>query len=318
MNKSKCTYYLLNILAILVPKFIYRNQAKNLLASATDAEKEELQARVNYYNKCTKPFTVLNSKNKGYAQVGTFRDMDPSSYFFDARQVMRCFAPKFTFNYIFGDVCHIPNSPSFVKSRPTKGNNQNSVILKLGQIRHFQFIDDPTNYEHKKDMVAWRGAAYQEHRRQAVESLYNNTRCNIGQTAPIAGNPWEKPFMSRKEQLGYKFLLALEGNDVATSLKWMMSANSVVLMTKPTYETWFMEGLLEADVHYVEIKADYSDLNDKVDYYLAHNEKALQIIANAHNWVMQFQDKRKEHLISLMVANKYFELSGQNEPKLMA
>ena len=313
MKQTKFTYYLYNILAFLVPKFIYRYQTKNLLANITEAEKEELQVRVNYYAKGTESFTVLKDNNSSYAQTSTFRDMDPSAYFFDLHQIVRCLPAEFTFNYIFGDVCGIPASPSFVKSRPISGDNHNSVVLKLDKIRHFQFVDDPTSYEQKKDMIVWRGAAYQEHRRIAVESFYNNPRCNIGQNAPRNGNPWEKSFLSIKEQLGYKFLLALEGNDVASSLKWMMSSNSLVFMLKPVYETWFMEGLLEANVHYVELKADYSDLIEKMDYYLANTDKALQIISNAHSWVAKFKDERKEHLTSLMVASKYFELSGQSK-----
>ncbi|NVJ68058.1 MAG: lipopolysaccharide A protein, partial [Gammaproteobacteria bacterium] len=75
--------------------------------------------------------------------------------------------------------------------------------------------------------------------------------------------------------------------------------------------TWFMEGKLEAGIHYVEVQDDYSDLPEKMDYYLANEQEALAIIENAHQWVEQFKDKRKERLISLMVADKYFTLSQQ-------
>ncbi|MDG3400031.1 lipopolysaccharide A protein, partial [Vibrio parahaemolyticus] len=43
----------------------------------------------------------------------------------------------------------------------------------------------------------------------------------------------------------------------------------------------------------------------------ANEQEALAIIENAHQWVEQFKDKRKERLISLMVADKYFTLSQQ-------
>ncbi len=117
--------------------------------------------------------------------------------------------------------------------------------------------------------------------------------------------------MSIEEQLTYKFLLAIEGNDVATNLKWAMSSNSLVLMSKPTCETWFMEGRLEAGIHYVEVADDYSDLIEKMEYYIAYPEKAESIIKNAHAWVDQFRDQKRERLISLLVAKKYFEKSGQ-------
>ena len=59
------------------------------------------------------------------------------------------------------------------------------------------------------------------------------------------------------------------------------------------------------------MKDDYSDLPEKMDYYLANEQQALAIIENAHQWVEQFKDKHKERLISLMVADKYFNLSQQ-------
>jgi spore maturation protein CgeB len=82
-------------------------------------------------------------------------------------------------------------------------------------------------------------------------------------------------------------------------------------MSKPKFETWFMEGRLEAGVHYVEVKDDYSDLIEKMDYYTTHPNEAEAIIANAHDWIEQFQNPRRERLISLLVANKYFQYSDQ-------
>ncbi|EJN3800955.1 glycosyl transferase family 90 [Vibrio alginolyticus] len=310
MKDSKFPYYFSNALSILIPRFVYRAQAKRLLSNLTEAEKQRCLERVNYYNKCETPFSV-DSREQSYATVDTFKKTKGWTYFFDLRQVVRYSPSSFAFNYINGDVTHIPNVPSFIKSRPIFGNNQNSVVLKLNQVRHFKFIDDPVRYQDKKDMVAWRGVGFQPHRKKVIHAFYNHPQCNIGQTRPVEGKPWEKGFMSIEEQLQYKFLLCIEGNDVATNLKWAMSSNSLVIMSKPKYETWFMEGKLKAGVHYVEVKDDYSDLPEKMDYYLANEQEALAIIENAHQWVEQFKDKRKERLISLMVADKYFALSQQ-------
>ena len=35
-------------------------------------------------------------------------------------------------------------------------------------------------------------------------------------------------------------------------------------MPKPKFETWFMEGILVADQHYILIKDDYSDLEENL------------------------------------------------------
>lgn len=82
-------------------------------------------------------------------------------------------------------------------------------------------------------------------------------------------------------------------------------------MSKPKFETWFMEGQLEAGVHYVQLKDDYSNLIEKMEYYLKHESEALQIIKNANEYVSQFKDEEQERLISLLVAQKYFKETRQ-------
>lgn len=57
-----------------------------------------------------------------------------------------------------------------------------------------------------------------------------------------------------REHLDYKFIMAIEGNDVASNLKWVMSSNSLAVMPRPTCETWFMEGTLIPDYHYIEVR----------------------------------------------------------------
>jgi hypothetical protein len=90
-----------------------------------------------------------------------------------------------------------------------------------------------------------------------------------------------------------------------------MSSNSIAVMPTPTFETWFMEGRLIPDHHYIHIKDDYSDLEEKLRYYSEHTEEAIQIIRNAHDYVDQFRNKNREDLISLLVLEKYFYCTGQ-------
>ncbi len=119
------------------------------------------------------------------------------------------------------------------------------------------------------------------------------------------------PKKTIREHLDYKFIMALEGNDVASNLKWVMSSNSIAVMTRPTCETWFMEGKLIPDYHYIEIKDDLSDLEEKLNYYIAHPAEAEQIVEHAHEYVSQFFDAGRERLISLLVMDKYFQVTKQ-------
>jgi hypothetical protein len=266
-----------------------------------------LQKRVNYYIKRNTAFTLAEP-----TMIANYKKTGGWTYFFDLYSTIRYFPKQDQLQFINGDVTHIPNVPSFVKSRPitTDNHNQNSVLLKLNKIRHFNFIDDPIAYQDKKDMAVWRGAGTKAHRAVVIQRFYNHPQCNIGQTKPLDGKPWVKERMSILEQLEYKFILAIEGNDVATNLKWAMSSNSLVIMAKPKFETWFMEGLLQPGVHYVEVSDDYSDLIEKMDYYLKHEQESLQIIQNAHQWISQFDDPKAEKAIELMVAEKYFNLAN--------
>ncbi len=117
--------------------------------------------------------------------------------------------------------------------------------------------------------------------------------------------------MSIDEQLRNKFIISIEGNDVATNLKWIMSSNSLCLMRRPRFETWFMEGALVPGHHYVLLKDDFSDLEEKLDYYRSSPEEAIGIIQNANAYVEQFKDPVLEQLLGVLVMQRYFTLTNQ-------
>ena len=89
-----------------------------------------------------------------------------------------------------------------------------------------------------------------------------------------------------------------------------MSSNSVAISPPLHYETWFMEGQLVPNYHYIEVKPDFSDLIEKLKYYIAHPAEAEAIVAHAHDYIRQFTDKRMERAVQLAVADKYFRLTN--------
>lgn len=306
MNFSKFFYYVISGLTTLIPDFLHRYIGKYHLTSLSQKINDNsIRKRVNYYNRREERFSTYEATA---TRVNDFKKTGGTTYYFDLFKVVKCFPKHYKFYYLNGDIRYIPEQPTFLKSRPISNENHNAVLLKLNEIRHFNFLKDKMSFSNKKNMAVWRGLGEKPHRKIVIEQYYNHPMCNIGRTKPIEGSPLEKPFMSVEEQLNYKFILAIEGNDVASNLKWVMSSNSLAVMSKPKYETWFMEGLLQPGVHYVEVKDDYSDLIEKMEYYIAHPEEAQKIIDNAHRWVDQFRDKKRERLISLLVAKKYFEL----------
>lgn len=310
-RKSKIAFYLSEGLQCLVPRSHYRNQTNTLLKEFythyTQGEQDNIQNRVNYYNKLTSP-SRLRPDAYTLPQLAPTRH---SVHFFDFYRVLRYFSSDQKFHRIFGDVIEIPEVPSFVKSRPIHGDNANSVLLKLGSLRHFDFINDPIQFRDKMDLIVWRGDAGMPHRRKMLEAISQHSLCDIGCTNPMGPDfkpEWIKPPMTLSQQVEYKYILSIEGNDVATNLKWIMSSNSLCFMKAPVYETWFMEPMLVPGKHYVLLKSDYSDLEEKIDFYKNYPNEAEEIIRNAHQYLLDFKDDRKELLVSLLVAKKYFEM----------
>jgi hypothetical protein len=305
-KNAKVVFYLKSIVNLLTPSSYFQKKLAPHLKEAK--QNQSLLKRANYYNK-TNSFTLPNNA----VTIDSFQKEKKKTYFFDLLRYLKYFNKNLKISYLFGDVTHVPDVPTIVKSRPIDGDNTNAVLMKLNSVRHFIFVNDTLSFEEKKEILVWRGKAYVPHRTAFLKKFHNHPKCDIGQTNTRGdlNVPWQKKKLSLKQQLDCKFILAIEGNDVASNLKWAMSSNSLVFMCKPKYETWFMEGLLQPNHHYVLLQDDYSDLEEKIDYYCKNVKEAKKIIANAHEHVRQFLDDKTETLCSLLVLNKYFTNSSQ-------
>jgi hypothetical protein len=122
---------------------------------------------------------------------------------------------------------------------------------------------------------------------------------------------WQQQKLTIWDHLDYKFIMSLEGNDVASNLKWVMSSNSIAVTPRLRRETWFMEGTLIPDYHYIEVRDDFSDLEERLRYYIDHPDEAEAIIRHAHEFVSQFKNRQREQLISLLVLKKYFDITNK-------
>ncbi|MDR1684390.1 MAG: lipopolysaccharide biosynthesis protein [Elusimicrobiota bacterium] len=313
-KNSKFLYNVKSLARYYTPKFFLRGRLRAMLGALKDYDKKEICDRVNYYcrleEKTALPETAVKladfkyKKRKGQSSL--------TAYFFDTYEYVRYFAGGLKICHDFGDVTQTPPWPAIVKSRPIGALNANAVLLNLDKLRHFTFIEDKKDFKDKKDMLVGRGAVYQPHRVKFWEMYFNHPLCDLGHCGIDARRKeWVKKFMSIGRHLDYKFILCLEGNDVATNLKWVMSSNSVAVMPRPKYETWFMEGRLIPGRHYIEISPDFTDLEEKLNYYIARPDEAQKISQNAQAYVAQFRDKKKEDLISLLVLQKYFKMTGQ-------
>ena len=323
-NKNvKAFWFARNLLRYFMPKaFLQRRLARMLAAARRRDDWEEIRTRVAYYCKLDPAArkTASLALPADYRPLGDHRLRRGvrTAYFFDSYEFTRWFDDRLLWRMIPGDVTTVPPFPAVVKSRPIAGDNAASVLLNLDKARHFVFLRDDIPFREKEDRAIFRLTINCHHpnhvlRRRFMERYVGSEICDAGisNRHPSLPPEWTKPRISLYDHLKYKFVLAIEGNDVATNLKWILSSNSLAVMPRPTYETWFMEGTLIPNYHYVEIRPDYSDLEERMRYYIAHPEEAEAIIAHAHAYVDRFRDRRRERLVSLLVLERYFAATGQ-------
>lgn len=306
-NAVKVFYYARNVVRDLAPQALFRSRLAGRLrqASLSDASVRE---RLDYYNKLQHAF--VPSPDAVPVRRIPFR---PSMYYYDLKEFARYFDPGLLIDLEFGDVIDVPKVPSIVKDRPIRDDNSNAVLMKLDKFRHFNMPADTMRFVDKRPAVVWRGELNNPIRTLFLEAVRDLPFCDVGSPKSTAA-AYRKPYLSIEQQRHYRYIVSLEGNDVATNLKWIMSSNSLCLMPPPTYETWFAEKQIEADIHYVPLAPDFSDLAEKMRYFEQHPAEAERIIAAANAYCRKFCYEQAEQAISLLVLYKYFVLSGQVEP----
>jgi len=216
---------------------------------------------------------------------------------------------KILFEY--GDVNYSIDQPIICKTRPIKCNS--NIILPLNINRHwenvitFKLNDIP--FQKKKPIGFWRGATIGSsdnekkelrpgNRFDLMKKWFNKDNLiDIGFSEVIQTNTEYYKYLKEKCNIGkfleYKYLISVEGNDVASGLKWNLYSNSLVLMPKPKIVSWFMEDHLEPGIHYILIKDDWSDLKEKIEWCEENQDKCLEIIKNANAYVQRFVDEFK-------------------------
>lgn len=222
--------------------------------------------------------------------------------------------------------------PTLVKSRPIYDYDQ-SILFNLNYLRHFADVykveENDLPYEQKHDVLIWRGAdtgcgfgndiPYRPVSRQTLVETYSSypgpeldiglSSVSVNKKKDSTGiHPFQKhvkPKIKMHDLLKYKFLLSVEGNDVATNLKWILYSNSVAFCPPFTINSWILEENLQPWQHYVPVRHDFHDLPDKVEWALNHPEQCRTISQQAKQYMEQFLDLHKEKLILQNILDEY-------------
>lgn len=316
LRRSRNNRFYYNLKALgryLYPKSLLKLDYGKIEKRIRHFDEEALSYRLDYYNK--------NKTNFSLGDQGVcIKDIPISAgsmSWIDTMEYARYFPKNLKLAYFFKDARDVPEIPTIQKSRPIATNacpNDHAVLFKLRKIRNFIYVDDRTPFRKKANRLVWRGAAYQKHRIEFMQRFFEKSPLIDVAQHNRSGNmntQWQKSYMSIAEQLNNKFIFAIEGFDVATNTCWAFSSNSVVFMAKPKYESWLMEGLLQPGVHYVQLRDDHSDMEEKIAHYIDHPDEAEEIAHHANEWIQQFRDNAAEDWLGLKILERYFRCSSQ-------
>lgn len=248
---------------------------------------------------------------------------------------------------VWGDSYKEKNEPLLVAGRTIAPKKEDfSVLLPLDFERMisypFKELKNDISYESKSDIVNWRGfftgydhalrllavvtwanynnesidvyfsgnepGARSEDHKKVICKTIEKTLYKNNVSKEFYSNFCIKESMSIKKMLKFKFLLSIEGNSIASDLKWKLASNSVVLSPPLVCESWFMEGKLEPWVHYVPVDRTFLDLEEKRQWCLKNTEKVKEIIKNANEFMDEFRDEEREMEIASKVLKGYTDL----------
>lgn len=218
--------------------------------------------------------------------------------------------------YNFDTIVMVKNRPIFngnilsnnillpIKGSHTDDNTQDIIKKVAGE----------KNWNNKSDKLIWRGTTTgndinKVHNRfTLVTKYFNENWCDIGFSSICQDKDQYKKFVKntipKKNLLNHKYLLSIEGNDVASGITWMLASNSVVLSPRFTMETWYAEGKLIPYVHYVPINPSFDDLREKYEWCVANPEKCKIIADNATEFIKYFCNEENENKMVCRVINK--------------
>ncbi len=223
-------------------------------------------------------------------------------------------------------------APTFAKSAHISAWLSNRCFLPLKWKRHMGTITKvdgaDREFSEKDDKVVWRGAttgAFQATRglvdhssrffiaqRWAALSKYDigftdvvqsNDRFTDIEVATL--NKMKRDFLSLEQQLQSKFVLSLEGVDIATGLRWMLYSKSAVIMPHPRCESWYCERFLRPFRHYIPVKYDLSDMDEVYAWCLNNQAQCEEIAMNGRAFISSLLDQAHEEHLARTVVEAY-------------
>lgn len=169
-------------------------------------------------------------------------------------------------------------------------------------------FEDKTMWKDKKFMVVYRGAdsspaqskTFKPSRLEIVSRNINLPETDLGLTnitnfikhgiKEEEVRPYLRDKLSITKQMENKFILCLEGADIASSFGWVLASGSVPIHTYPfCHEVWYFNGL-QPWVHFLPLKHDGSDLKEIMQWARDHDQECQTIAQAGRQHMLKMND----------------------------
>jgi len=154
-----------------------------------------------------------------------------------------------------------------------------------------------TPWEEKIPTVFWRGSLTGEigenSRTRCVKLLCDSPHADVRLT-PMSWNNFATGEFADKTNTRYyaerrptqdfvrhKYNLIIDGSCIASSLQWTFASGSVPILVTHPGNNWWFKRYLEPMKHYVPVAYDVSDLEERLEWLVTHDEEARAIAENA-------------------------------------
>ena len=186
-----------------------------------------------------------------------------------------------------------------IKIRDSHNSKSSGIIANLNSARHWGYCGIinkcDSKWSDKKSEPFWRGVTTgididnrSYTRADLVKDYYNVYDVAFSQIHRKRHEHlsiYNKGMSPIDKILQHKYVICIDGNDKSSSLNWILYSNSIPIMPKPRFHSWLCEPWLKDGVHYIEVKDDFSDLVQKIEWCKSHDEECKTISINGKAFI---------------------------------
>ena len=119
-----------------------------------------------------------------------------------------------------------------------------------------------------------RGSSYNFTHRKDIMSTPREFFHGLSKEKNIVSGGW----IDRKDMIHYKYILDIDGNSSTwDATAWKLNSGSVIFKSCSGWRQWFYDEYIP-NVHFIEIKDDFSDIQEKYKWCEEHEPECLEMI----------------------------------------